>query len=384
MPIFVSIASYRDSQLGPTVTDCLDKADRPQDLRFGICWQHAPDEPWPLGNDPRFLVINVDYLASRGVCWARSRIASLVDDEDWYLQLDSHHRFAPGWDTELIAIAEAAPSPKPLITTYPTGFRVPDDGSRNPAPWQMAFGRWSSEGIPLFQPVPIPDWRNLNRPLRARFLGACFVFTRPQWLAEVPYDPNIYFYGEEITLAVRSFTSGYDLFHPAKTLVWHEWTRSYRPQHYADHVREKGATTPWWELQAQGNQRVREFLRHPHTGRYGCGTQRSFADYEAYSGLELARCRVHEYTLRNLEPPNPPAEPAWSITPRPWRVVVNLKLARLKPEFLASGSAWELHLRDPDGELIEAATSPAAIAPGPATRTMPSPWSTRSLRRGLR
>jgi Glycosyltransferase (GlcNAc) len=354
--IFVSIASYRDSQLGPTVRDCLEKADRPQDLRFGICWQHAPDELWPLDDDPRFQVIDVDYLASRGVCWARSRIAGLVGDEDWYLQLDSHHRFAPGWDTELIAVAEAAPSAKPLITTYPTGFRVPDDGVRNPVPWQMSFGRWSPEGIPLFQPVPVPDWENLNRPLRARFLGACLVFTRPQWVIDVPYDQDIYFSGEEITLAIRSFTSGYDLFHPQKTLVWHEWSRSYRPQHAGDHVPKNGAVTPWWELQARSNRRVRDFLRAPYTGKFGCGTERSFADYEAYSGLDLSKCRTQEYTLRNLEPPNPPAEPSWSDRPRPWRVVVNLKLVKLEPRFLAPDSVWELRFLDSDGELIEAAT----------------------------
>jgi len=138
--------------------------------------------------------------------------------------------------------------------------------------------------------------------------------------------------------------------------VWHEWTRSYRPLHTGDHVPKKGARTPWWELQARGNQRVREFLRDPHTGKYGCGTERSFAEYEAYSGLDLTRCRAQEYTLRNLEPPNPPAESSWSARPRPWRVVVNLKLAGLKPGFLAPDSAWELRLSDPDGELIEAVT----------------------------
>ncbi len=356
MTIFVSIASYRDSQLGPTVRDCLEKADRPQDLRFGICWQHAPGESWPLGDDPRFRVIDVDHLASRGVCWARSAITGLLGDEDWYLQLDSHHRFAPGWDGALIAMAEAAPSARPLITTYPTGFTLPDSGIRNQVPWQMGFGRWSPEGIPLFQPVPIPGWADLERPLRARFLGACFVFTRSQWAADVPYDPDIYFSGEEITLAIRSFTAGYDLFHPHRTLIWHEWSRSYRPLHSGDHVPRNGAATPWWELQERGNQLVRDFLRNPQAGKFGCGTVRTVADYETYSGLDLTRCRVQEYTLREQEPPNPPAEPSWSARPRSWRVVVNLKLASLDSRFLEPDSAWELLISDPDGEIVDAAT----------------------------
>ena len=39
--IFVSIAAYRDHQLIPTIEDCIGKADNPEHLRFGICWQHA-------------------------------------------------------------------------------------------------------------------------------------------------------------------------------------------------------------------------------------------------------------------------------------------------------------------------------------------------------
>ena len=46
-----------------------------------------------------------------------------------------------------------------------------------------------------------------------------------QWCIEVPYDPDYYFHGEEISLAVRSYTWGYDLFHPHKIIAWHEYTR---------------------------------------------------------------------------------------------------------------------------------------------------------------
>ena len=52
----------------------------------------------------------------------------------------------------------------------------------------------------------------------------------------VPYDPTLYFLGEEITLAVRAYTHGYDLFHPSETIVWHEYTRNGRPS--------MGTTTP--------------------------------------------------------------------------------------------------------------------------------------------
>ena len=53
--IFVSIAAYRDPQLGPTLEDCLRKARWPERLRFGICWQHGPEEaPLEYFADPAF------------------------------------------------------------------------------------------------------------------------------------------------------------------------------------------------------------------------------------------------------------------------------------------------------------------------------------------
>jgi hypothetical protein len=71
--IFVSIASYCDPQLVPTVRDCLEKARHPEQLRFGICWQHASDEElpdWFCGD--RFNVLDVDCRESRGANWARA------------------------------------------------------------------------------------------------------------------------------------------------------------------------------------------------------------------------------------------------------------------------------------------------------------------------
>ncbi len=105
MSIFVSIAAYRDPELVPTIRDCLNRARHPDDLRFGICWQHADDEAMPPEfADPRMRVIDVPWHESRGACWARSEIMQLWDGEDFFLQLDSHHRFVQDWDALLLSL----------------------------------------------------------------------------------------------------------------------------------------------------------------------------------------------------------------------------------------------------------------------------------------
>lgn len=44
--IFIQIAAYRDPELLKTIEDCLKNADHPENLRFGICWQHNIDDQW--------------------------------------------------------------------------------------------------------------------------------------------------------------------------------------------------------------------------------------------------------------------------------------------------------------------------------------------------
>ena len=46
MKIFIQIASYRDPQLLYTLKDCLSKAKYPDNLRFGIAWQHSSSDTW--------------------------------------------------------------------------------------------------------------------------------------------------------------------------------------------------------------------------------------------------------------------------------------------------------------------------------------------------
>ena len=74
--IFVQIAAYRDPELIPTIKDMMERADNPENLRFGICWQYHPDDEYnddmfEFMNDDRFQIIKVDARRGHGTCWAR-------------------------------------------------------------------------------------------------------------------------------------------------------------------------------------------------------------------------------------------------------------------------------------------------------------------------
>jgi hypothetical protein len=347
MSIFVSIAAYRDPELLPTLRDCLLRARYPDDLYFGICWQHAADEAIPSEfADHRMRVIDVSWQNSQGACWARSEIMKLWDGEDFFLQLDSHHRFVQDWDVLLLSLAEGSGAAKPLLTSYGAPFDPRSAAPENGEPMQMDFDHFTADGIPMFRPRAIPDWRELQRPLRARFVSAHFLFTLGAFVGEVPYDPDLYFHGEEITLAIRAFTRGYTLLHPRQHVLWHEYTRDYRTKHWDDHVQAQGIELEWHARDAVSRGKVCQFLTAPFVGPFGCGTERLFGEYEAYAGLSFAHLVAQDATLQGLEPPNPPVTLNWATQVRDWHVSIVLDRKALPSAALLSSQFWYVGVHD--------------------------------------
>jgi glycosyltransferase involved in cell wall biosynthesis len=305
--IFVQIASYRDKQLLLTLRDCVSRATHPENLRFCIAWQRGSDESLEeFRGDQRFDIIDIPYQRSKGACWARNLIQQRYKGEKYTFQLDSHHRFVDGWDSKLISSIErlqAEGYKKPLLTSYIPSFNPENDPhERVNIPWKMNFDRFTPEGVVFFLPASIDDYRHLNnKPIKARFYSAHFCFTLGSFATEVQHDPNYYFHGEEISIAVRAYTHGYDLFHPTELIAWHEYTRNGRTKHWDDH--------PEWDQQnKECHLRNRKLLGIDNEindidfKKYGLGTVRSLEHYERYAGLCFRNRGVSTDTLQFKEP----------------------------------------------------------------------------------
>lgn len=312
--IFVQIAAYRDPQLLPTLRDMISKAKHPENLRIGIAWQHSTDDAWDTldeyKDDSRFRIIDINYKESKGVCWARHSVQQLYQGEKYTLQLDSHHRFVQDWDQILIDMLVGLQndgSPKPLLTAYIPSFDPDNDpAARVNEPWKMTFDRFIPEGAIFFLPASFDSFDSKDRPLKGRFYSAHFAFTVGEFAVEVQHNPEYYFHGEEISIAVRAFTHGYDIYHPNKVVCWHEYTRKGRSKQWDDDK----------EWVARNNESHRQnrvlFGMDGETGKidpkYGFGSVRSLDDYEKYSGICFRKRAVQQYVLEHREPPNPKYE----------------------------------------------------------------------------
>jgi GT2 family glycosyltransferase len=308
--IFISIASYRDPELIPTIEDCLAQAKNPRNLVFGISRQfHSDDKFDDLSKYKKrknFKIIETPHEKSLGVCHARHNIQKLYDDEEYYFQLDSHHRFIKDWDVKIKDCLNKLKSnghTKPLLSSYLPSYDPDQKGeARLDDVWRTYIDRFMPEGPIFIFPETIPGWKDTDQPQNARFISGHFIFSDGSFVNEVPYDPELYFHGEESSLAARAYTHGYDLFHLPKPWVWHHYTREGYKRHWDD-------SSKWQTLNNHSFSRYRKLFgmgtKKVNYKKYGFGKVRTLKDYEIYSGLKFSTRQIHQSTIDRIPPPVP-------------------------------------------------------------------------------
>lgn len=295
MKIFVSLASYRDPLLWFTVHDAYKKAKHPENLVFAIVDQgSAPQyrhvEKTGFATQIRYVFIQA--VDARGACWARHLAQTLYDGEDFFLQVDSHTWFDQDWDALCIGLMQSnyTPNPKKLLTGYPRAFEFKEgkpvdvSGTKDLIYAKVKEGETLKTENPLlaFSSATMPS----EYPVPACHIAGGFVFTLGQFCQEVPYDPVLYFTGEEQNLSVRAYTHGYDLLHPPLVPVLHFYGRHKEVRHWAAEDDELRPVR-WWDMTKRSDQRMADLLYHgKDLGAYGLGKTRSLRDYASFCGID--------------------------------------------------------------------------------------------------
>jgi hypothetical protein len=304
--IFVGISSYRDPLLSHTIKSALDHAKYPEKIRFGIVEQEILErriipESFCGAN---ITYIAIDPAASRGACWARSIQMSLYDDETWMLQCDSHSIFDHGWDEYFVEMSKILrmSNKKCLISGYPRGFTFKHGKSTPCLDDQKVIGHVCTKeasfdaGTPVIQihPVGIDSWV----PVRGFYIGGGCIFAPGKFVYDVPYDPYLYFNGEEHSLSVRAFTHGWDVYHAPGMPIYHLFENgdadSYRKKHWSEDENED-RKLKWGTLDLRSKSRLAAMLfRSEDVGRMGLGNVRTLEDYAEFCGIDYKNKIIHE------------------------------------------------------------------------------------------
>lgn len=281
--IYVQVPCYRDSELPATMRSLFAKAAHPERLRVRVLWQKGQAERLPADLTRRsgLEIESVSAAESQGCNWARRRLQAEWRGERYTLLLDSHHRFVGGWDQMAVGMLEQLRRSgvlRPLLTGYMPGY-VPgaDPRRRRRRPFKI-YPYAREEGVlTRLTSLPVRGWTRLDAPVSADFLSLHFVLADGRFNVDVPFDPVIYFFGDEVLTSLRASAAGYELYHPHRVLGWHAYDRARRVPHWADHA-------DWGERHRRSLQEMAAIYRargpHAHL-------RSAVAAYEERIGLSL-------------------------------------------------------------------------------------------------
>ena len=320
--IFIHLPAYREPELIPTIESALDNARFPERLVFGICRQYNPDDGFDnldrYENNPQFKIYHLHYEKAKGLAYARAIInEELLEEEEFVLQLDSHHRFTKHFDVKLIKWYNTLKSEgnNPLICGYlPYYDPYNDPEKRVKVPWWSEAASFYPHGTIFIRPTAFKvDWKELKKPVPARFISGHFCFGPNKWAKDIKHDTDIYFAGEELNLTIRSFTHGYDLFHPHEVIIWHATMREERSGILVWDDQHKRGDDQWHKGNDIARSRIRQLLdvedNGHNLGDYNLGTKRTLHDYEVYSGINFKNRSFQQHTIDNNFPSNPKDSP---------------------------------------------------------------------------
>jgi hypothetical protein len=104
----------------------------------------------------------------------------------------------------------------------------------------------------------------------------------------LPFNTNIAFYGEEIWLAARAYTHGYDIMVPDEQYMYHLYYNHDKP---AEINKRKILWTDYplefEELDRVSKDLIFKTLTEGTTGDLLLGTQRTIAEYGTFAGLDF-------------------------------------------------------------------------------------------------
>jgi hypothetical protein len=297
MSIFISIGSYRDPELVRTIKSAIDNASRPNELYFGVVVQDfdrdIPDLSWVKN----LSLIVMHPKEARGAGFARSKAMTLYSGQDYYLQIDSHTIFEKNWDamciSQLQKAQEIAKNKKIILSHFPPAFHVESNNKISYITKDKDKPPYATKQVPTLnrrnewtaKRLELSDTKKSMPELSTTILAG-FVFTTGNIVEEIPYDPEISFFGEEICFAMRAWTRGWDIYSPCVTIVHHFYHRGNYKKIWKDRNLRK---ISWKEIEQISKDKQMRVLCGIEKDEFGAGNYRHLKAYEKLIGFDFKK-----------------------------------------------------------------------------------------------
>ena len=294
MSIFISIVGYRDTELPKTIKSLYDNSDNPDELVFGIVSQDVkrghPDVEW-LGDQVR--INKMHARDARGAGFARKIAMEMYQGEDYFFQTDSHMRFTKGWDTKLkdmlLKSQQLSNNNKVILSQFPAPYIILSDGKEyyakgdpdfwDDVSWTSVVNTWT--GVWAGNREVMED---KTKPMKSHTILAGLLFTIGDFVKEIPYDERICFMGEELCIAIRAYTRGWEIYAPNEMVCWHFYKRENRPKVWNDNTYGRS----WTDIEMKSQRVQRDVILGIEQGVYGIGDYDKYVEYQKMININFA------------------------------------------------------------------------------------------------
>lgn len=302
--IFIQLASYHDYELPNTIVDAIQKSSGKYQINFGVHHNYYEVDDVELPSLPNVKIERSKAPHNLGMGISRAVAHQFYAGEDYYLQVDAHTRFRENWDENYISMIEYYQRlgfEKPLLTSYPKNYWYERDEIKMDAGWTVSCISFE-EDKERFMRERVPSqtaWAPSRSNFFTRSVSGGSIFTVGKFLEP---NPDVHSIGEEILIAARAYTSGYDLLVPKEGQLAHL---------YYDHKNSaiNKRRVVWLDfseasssLEAKGYQEVRRIFSDNLIGSHYFGVERSLADFEVYAGLDFATGIVIDQKIITEQP----------------------------------------------------------------------------------
>jgi len=245
--IFIGIASYRDSLCRYTVESAFAKARYPERLRIGVVDQlldgdQSCDVPLVDCNAKpnqalckyrnQIDVYEMEAALAVGAPFARHIVNRLYRGEYYALQIDAHVQFVQDWDIDIVSQIVNTKNEMAVVTNYLSSVSGSIDSvtgrSLRVARQVICNAAYEGSGPDRrlrhdaqSQPEALSPIH--GSPALQPYWASGFSFSRGHFILRVPYDPYLPMVtkqDEEISMALRAFSMGYDFYTPERSVCF--------------------------------------------------------------------------------------------------------------------------------------------------------------------
>lgn len=296
MSIFISIASYRDTELVPTIKSVLNNADNPEDLFFGVVSQDLNKKHPDLSFLNNLSYMKMDFREAKGAGYARKLAMDMYSGQSFYFQIDSHMRAVKGWDTKLKNMHKVSQKisgvDKIILSQYPAAYEIHTDGKEyfvqnheelwSTPTWSRVHNRDNGSWSSVREKI-----EDLSVPHPSHTVLAGYLFASGNFVEEIPYDERISFMGEELCIAIRAYTRGWKIYAPNEMLFWHFYKRKNSPKIW-NQMEDIKRPLKWIDMEMQSKRVQKSVLLGEEKGIFGIGDYEKYLEFQDIIGIDFS------------------------------------------------------------------------------------------------